>query len=159
MALTLVAAMNKVGTIGKEGVLPWRDPLELKHFREVTAGKKLVMGRRTFESLPSLSSFRDRSFLVVTRQEGYELPRGVTGEVVTSPEACLPHAQEEEVMVAGGELIYEALLPHASTMLLSLMPGFEEGDTHFPAYPRGQWKLLYRVNHPTFQVDHLRRRP
>ena len=102
--VTLVAAVAKNGCIGKDGHLPWHLPEDMKHFKELTTGKVVVMGRKTWESLPE--KFRplpDRKNVVVTRQEGYGVPAGV--ELTSNLEDYLDLNFDEEICVISSRWI------------------------------------------------------
>src|SRR6478609_9051985 len=113
VSLVVAAAQNNV--IGKGNALPWDLPNDLKHFREVTAGHAIVMGRKTFESIGR--PLPKRRNLVITRQEGYQ-PKGV--EVFGSLEAALAAVPaDEEVFVIGGGEIFKQALPGADRIYLT----------------------------------------
>jgi len=138
-AVTLVVARADNGVIGKDGGLPWRIPEDLKHFKALTMGKPMVMGRRTFESLPGL--LPGRRHIVLTRDTGWSAPGA---EAVTSIAQALHAAGDAaELMVIGGAEIYAVFLPLAGRIELSEVHRSPEGDTRMPPLGPG-WRVADR---------------
>jgi len=154
--ITLVAAMARNRVIGRDNALPWHLPADLAHFKRLTLDKPIVMGRRTWESLPGL--LPRRRHIVISSDPGY---RADGCEVVTSPAAALAAAgNAPEVMVVGGASIYAALLPRATHLALTLVDADVPGDVQFPAWSPGAWRELERVHRPadernTYALDFL----
>lgn len=135
MDISLVAAMAANRVIGKEGQMPWHLPSELKYFKEITMGKPIVMGRRTFESIGR--PLPGRHNIVISRNAP-ELPADVT--VVSSLKDALEAAGDvDEVMVIGGGEIYRQFLPVATRLYLTEIDLEVEGDTWFPDYEPDKW--------------------
>lgn len=159
--VSLIVAMDRNGVIGREGEVPWRLPTDLRTFRTVTVGKPLVMGRKTWESLPG--PLPGRTCVVVTSRSDYADEGAV---VVHSPDEALARAREEagetgEVVVAGGATIYRQFLPLADRIYLTLVEAeVEGGDTYFPSVDWGVWTAVHKLcvddpedEHPyTFKV-------
>lgn len=160
--ISLIVAMDRNGVIGRDGDVPWRLPTDLRTFRTITMGKPVVMGRKTWESLPA--PLAGRTNIVVTSRRDYQAEEGV---VVHSPDEALARARAEaggsgEVVVAGGATIYRQFLPVADRIYMTLVevevPG--GGDTYFPSVDWGVWKTAYELcvddpedEHPyTFKV-------
>jgi dihydrofolate reductase len=142
--VTLVAAMAHDRVIGRGNALPWHLPADLAHFKQLTLDKPIVMGRRTWESLPGL--LPRRRHIVVSSDSDY---RADGCEVVPSPAAALAAtADAPEVMVVGGAQIYAALMPHATHMALTMVDAEIAGDVHFPQWPAGDWQELERNHRP-----------
>jgi dihydrofolate reductase len=139
----LVAAVAANGIIGARGKLPWHIPEELKHFKKLTLGHPIIMGRRTWESLKGPLPGREN--IVVTRTAGYE----ATGAAVASSlEAALAMCAGEPVaFVIGGTQLFEASLPIAAGLVLTEIQRDYEGDTWFPAWDRSQWRESQREAH------------
>jgi dihydrofolate reductase len=136
--VALIVAVAENGVIGRDGTLPWRIPEDMKWFRERTAGRPLVMGRKTWESFPK-RPLPGRTNIVVTRDKVFRAEGAV---VVNSLDAALDVAsgeQPEEIMIIGGAEIYRAALPLAGRIYLTSVHGEIAGDTHFPEIDRGQW--------------------
>ncbi len=126
--VSLIAACDRRGLIGRGGDLPWRLPADLAHFKAVTLGKPVVMGRRTWESLRRPLPGRDN--IVVTRRRGYRAPGAA---VAASPAAALALASgATEIVVIGGAQLYAALAPRATRLYLTRVEGEFAGDTWFP---------------------------
>jgi dihydrofolate reductase len=136
----LVAAVASNGIIGANGRLPWHFPEELKHFKEVTLGYPVIMGRRTWESLKG--PLPGRKNIVVTRTSGYRAP-GAT--VVDSLEAALTASTgAPKAMVIGGQQLFAESLPVAAGLELTEIHRDYAGDTWFPEYDRSRWKETRR---------------
>jgi dihydrofolate reductase len=141
--LTLVAAVAENGVIGRGDALPWHISGDLKRFRAITWGKPILMGRRTFESIGK--PLPGRTSLVITRDTGFRPPEGVL--VVSSLGAALERGTQEalrlgvdEMAVVGGAQIYAQAFPHATRLRLTEVHGKPEGDVHFPAFAREEWR-------------------
>ena len=139
----LVAAVAANGIIGAGGKLPWHIPEELKHFKRLTLGHPIIMGRRTWESLKG--PLPQRENIVVTRTPGYEAPGAA---VANSLGAALAMCTGEPVVfVIGGTQLFEESLPIAAGMVLTEIQRDYQGDTSFPAWDRAQWRESQREAH------------
>jgi dihydrofolate reductase len=133
--ITLVVARAQNGVIGKGGTLPWHIPADLKRFKALTMGSAMVMGRKTFESLPGL--LPGRRHIVISRDLNWEA-KGA--EVVRSREEALEHAGDDPVSVIGGAAIFELFLPIADRVELTEVLSDVEGDVFMPDPRDGaQW--------------------
>ena len=147
MKIAMIAAMAKGRVIGADNGMPWHLPADLKHFKQTTLGKPVIMGRKTYESIGR--ALPGRTNIVVSSQSGYALEDAI---VVSSPEDALNVATTspdaaEEVMVIGGGKIYETYLPSAKTLYLTFIELDVEGDTCFPDYEaQASWKETERQN-------------
>jgi dihydrofolate reductase len=135
MPLALIAAIAANGVIGDGNRLPWRLPDDLRHFRELTTGHAVIMGRRTWESLPG--PLPGRQNLVVTRDPSYA---AAGAEVVSSLDAALAAVRlpAPAFCIGGGEL-YRAALPRAVTLYLTEIDRDFAGDVTFPPFDRAEW--------------------
>ena len=142
--LSLIAAIAKNRVIGDENKLPWHFSADLKHFRRITMGKPIIMGRKTFESLKG--PLPGRSNIIISRNKNYKR-EGCT--VFPSSEEAL-HALKsvEEIMIIGGASLYNQLLPIANRLYLTLIHKDFEGDTFFPIIDFNQWREVERKNFP-----------
>jgi dihydrofolate reductase len=141
--ISLIAAVADNGVIGLDNRLPWRLPADLRHFKTLTLGKPIVMGRKTWESLPGM--LPQRRHIVVTSNPGYE---AVGCDVVHSLEQALVAAGDTpEVMIIGGARLYQQALPHARRMYLTLVHAQVAGNVFFPAYDAQLWTERERVEH------------
>jgi dihydrofolate reductase len=141
--ITIVVARAQNGVIGRDGKLPWHIPADLKRFKALTMGSVMVMGRKTFESLPGL--LPGRRHIVLTRDSGWSMPGA---EVAHSVEGAIERAQGERVSVIGGAEIFELLLPLADRIELTEVLAEIAGDT-FMADPRetGEWREIASEDH------------
>ena len=139
----LVVAVATNGVIGKDGALPWHLPADLRHFKALTTGKPMIMGRKTFESLPGL--LPGRRHIVLTRDTGWAED---CAEVAHSPEEAIALANAPHIAVIGGAEIYRQFLPHADRIEWTEVAAEPDGDTCFPAFDRGEWAETAREEHP-----------
>ena len=143
MKISIIVAASANGVIGAGGELPWHLPDDFRYFRQVTMGKPVVMGRRTWESIGK--PLPGRRNIVVTRQPGFEAEGA---SVVDSPQAAVAAAEGAgELMVIGGGEIYRRFLPNAATVYMTLVRANVEGDTHFPPLDEREWALESRERH------------
>ena len=142
-AIYLVAAVAANGIIGVNGRLPWHFPEELRHFKRLTMGHPLIMGRRTWESLGRPLPGREN--IVVTRTPGYEAPGAAVASSLNGAIALC--AGEPVAFVIGGTQLFEAALPLARGLVLTEIQRDYAGDTWFPAYDRSQWRETQREAH------------
>jgi dihydrofolate reductase len=143
--VTLVVAVSENGVIGVEGGLPWRLPADLAHFKAVTMGHPIVMGRKTWESIGR--PLPGRTNIVVSGQPGYEAPGC---KVASSFEAALAAAVDtdaDEVMIIGGSALYAAALPRADRILLTRVHGVVDGDTFFAGMVDEEWEVVAVERH------------
>jgi dihydrofolate reductase len=139
----LVAAVAANGVIGNEGRLPWQLPEDLRHFKQLTFGHPVIMGRRTWESLGK--PLPGRNNIVVTSRPGYE---AAGAAVATSLEAALALCAGEPVaFVIGGSELFAESLPIAAGLMLTEIHRDFPGDTWFPAYDRSRWREAKREAH------------
>lgn len=140
MQVSIIVARARNGVIGRQGALPWHLPADLRHFRETTMGKPVIMGRRTWESIGR--ALPGRRNIVVTRQQAYR-PAGA--EAVSSWDAAMALAGNvPEVMVIGGAALYREALPYARRIYLTDVHAAVEGDTSFPDLDAGEWREVER---------------
>ncbi len=140
MSVTLILAAADNGVIGKDGAIPWRISEDLKRFKALTLGKTVIMGRKTWDSLPK-KPLPERRNIVVTRQKGW---RADGAETMSLDEALgLPDA-----MVIGGAEIYRTALARADRIELTQVHRAFDGDAAF-AFDRGGWKEIAREDHAT----------
>jgi len=140
MTITLIFAAADNGVIGKAGAIPWRIPDDMKRFKAMTMGKRVVMGRKTWESLPK-KPLPGRDNIVISRDANFR----ADGAAVMPR---LEDALEGDVMVIGGAEIYRAALPFASRIELTEVHGAIDGDTLF-TFDRAGWREVARERHET----------
>jgi dihydrofolate reductase len=143
MTLALIAAVAANGVIGRNGALPWKLPEDLRRFRALTSGHAVIMGRRTWESLPH--ALPKRQNIVVTHRADYEA-KGA--DVVSSLDAALRAVvyPSPPFCIGGGEL-YRAALPIAQTAYITEIARGFEGDATFPPLDRSEWVETARETH------------
>jgi dihydrofolate reductase len=154
-AIVLVAAVGENGVIGRDGGLPWRLKSDLKHFRSLTWGKPVIMGRKTYLTLRR--PLPGRTNIVITRDATFCAP-GVL--VTTNLENALALARGDalrrgvaEIAVAGGAEIYKQTLPLAECISLTLVHLRPEGEATFPPVDRDEWEETKRVEHASGPDD------
>lgn len=142
--ISLIVAMAENRVIGRDNALPWRLPNDLKHFRRVTMGHPIVMGRKNYESIGK--PLPGRRNIVVTRSPTFSAP----GCVVThSIDAALAAAGDDpEVFVIGGAELYAQTLVQAQRLYLTEVHAAVPGDTCFPPLDRRAWREIAREHHP-----------
>ena len=145
--LELVVAAARNGVIGRDNGLPWRLPADLAHFKRVTLGHPILMGRRTWDSIGR--PLPGRQNIVLTRDPGF---RAVGATVVHSlAEARTAAAGADRLMVIGGAELYRAVLADADVLHLTEVDADIEGDAHFPPWHREEWQEVSREAHPADQ--------
>ena len=154
MKIALIAAIGRNRVIGKDGVLPWHIPQDLKRFKQLTTGHTVLMGRRTFESLGKPLP-RRRNVVVTSRP----IPGVETFHSVNAALQVL--AEEEKVFVIGGARLYGRLLREADELYLTFVHLDVDGDSYFPEYNeviQNQFREVHREEHGDFTfVDYQRR--
>ena len=142
--ISLIAALADNRVIGKDNRLLWHLPADLQHFKQLTLHKPIVMGRKTWESLPGL--LPQRTHIVISRNPDYRAP----GCILTpSPEAAIRAAGAvPEIMVVGGAAIYRHMLPLADRLYLTLVHESFAGNARFPQWDPAQWRETGREDFP-----------
>ncbi|AQS37842.1 dihydrofolate reductase [Shewanella psychrophila] len=146
MKIAMIAAMANNRVIGKDNQMPWHLPEDLKHFKAMTLGKPIVMGRKTYESIGR--ALPGRLNIVISRQDNLSIA-GVT--CVTSFESAIEAADGcEELVVIGGGQLYASLLSKADKLYLTEINLDVDGDTYFPEWNDGSWE---RISQETSKND------
>ncbi|MBA2690821.1 MAG: dihydrofolate reductase [Burkholderiales bacterium] len=144
MRLSLIVAMAENRAIGVANRLPWHLPADLKHFRSLTMGHPIIMGRKTFDSIGRV--LPGRRNIVVTRNPEYVKP-GVT--IAHSLDEAFDYCKaESEAFVIGGADVYRAAIERADRIYLTLVHSVTEGDVFFSAIDESQWQEIERVAYP-----------
>lgn len=153
--IVLVAAVGSNGVIGYRGQLPWRLKSDLKHFRNITLNRPVVMGRKTYESIGR--PLDHRTNIVLTRDFTLRAPGAV---MATTLEAALGFARDDarkrhtdEIMVIGGSDLFDALMPRAARLEITHVHAAPEGDVHFPRIDSNSWKEVSRREFPAGPQD------
>ena len=146
MKVSMIAAMTPERVIGTGRGIPWHLPRDSRHFRAYTAGKPMLLGRRTYEEM--IGWFTSQWPIILTHQAGYQ---GEGGQVVHDMEGALATAQRlgaEELVVSGGAQIYTAALPYATHLILTIVEATVEGRARFPDFQaQGHWRCDRRQRH------------
>ncbi len=142
MTITVLAAVGANLVIGQGGEMPWHLPEDLSHFKAVTMGHTMVMGRKTYDSIGR--ALPGRRTIVITRQPGWHAP---SVEVSHSLAEALALAGPADVFVVGGSEVYREAMPYADQMLLTEVEQSPEGDAFFPAFTSGDWRETTREPH------------
>ncbi|MDB6096258.1 MAG: dfrA [Francisellaceae bacterium] len=156
MKVSLIVAMSENAVIGKDNKLLWHIPEDLKHFKKLTLNKAIIMGRKTFQSIGR--PLPKRLNIVLTKdltftQEGIQIVHSLSEalKVATS-------YNNEEIMVIGGEAIYQAFLPMADTIYRTLVHEYFEGDVRFPALNLEEWDIKELESHVKYSFQQLSRK-
>jgi dihydrofolate reductase len=136
--IALVVALSENRVIGRDGGLPWRLSTDMKHFRELTTGHAVVMGRRTYESIPPrFRPLPERRNLVLSTNPAYEADGAeVFGDLMSALGAC-----GSDCFVIGGGVTYDEALPLAERVHATHVEGEIVGDTYFPELPPDAWRI------------------
>lgn len=142
MHISLIWAMAENRVIGRDNSLPWRLPTDMRHFMNVTMGKPVIMGRKTFESMKS--ALPGRTNIVLTRdptwqREGVQVVRDLDAAIELAEQQSLIDGQDE-VMVIGGADIYALALPLATRLYVTHVHASPEGDVFFPEFDLDEWQ-------------------
>lgn len=143
MRVNLVVAVARNGVIGREGGLPWDLPADLKHFRAITLGHPIIMGRVTHASIGR--PLPGRRNIVVTTHPGQIHPQCETAASLADALAMV--GAVDEVMIIGGRALYAAALPLATRLFLTEVDAEVVGDVKFPAFTRSEWREVLREDH------------
>ena len=140
--IVLVVARADNGVIGKDGKLPWHIPADLKHFKAITSGAPMIMGRKTFDSLPGI--LPGRRHIVLTRDRSWSAAGAETAHEVAE---ALGIAGGPRVAVIGGAEIFELFMPHATLFELTEVHAQTEGDTFMAPLDPTTWQEISRERH------------
>ncbi len=150
LPLAMIAALAEQHVIGRDNIMPWHLPADLKHFKAMTLGKPIIMGRKTWDSLGR--PLPGRLNLVVSRQPALQLEGA---ETFSSLDAALLRAEQwareqgvDELMLIGGAQLYAQALPRAQRLYLTRIEASPEGDAFFPAYDEAEWTRIDSQPHP-----------
>jgi dihydrofolate reductase len=141
--VALIAAVSRNGTIGKSGTLPWHLPADLKHLKALTSGTRIVMGRRTWQSLPK--QLPDREHVVVS-SHALDVPSDVIVVRSLNEALALPNPTDP-VFVIGGNALYAEALAFVDDLYLTEIDADVEGDTRFPSWDRSKFREASRETH------------
>jgi dihydrofolate reductase len=141
--ISMIVAMADNRAIGKDNELLWHLPKDFQHFKSVTMGKPIIMGRKTFESIGK--PLPGRKNIVITRNNDFAA-EGVV--VVHSIDAALQESKEfDDVMIIGGASFYQQMLPKVSTLYVTVVHGQFEADAFFPELKSKDWEIIENIKH------------
>lgn len=141
--ISIIVAASENDVIGRQGELPWRLSDDLRHFKAITMGKPIVMGRKTWESIGR--ALPGRQNIVITRQDGFAADGC---DVVGSLDGAIAVAGDvDEIMIIGGSQIYALALPLAERLYITRVHADVEGDASFPAVDATRWSLVADEQH------------
>lgn len=143
--LSAIVAMAENRIIGKDNKLPWHLPADLKHFKTITTGHPILMGRKTYESIGR--PLPNRTNIIMTRDASYQAAGCI---VVTSIEDALKQAAAHdagEIFVIGGAEIYKQLMPHIQRIYLTIVHQPFDGDVYFPELDMKKWEKVVDEKH------------
>ncbi len=138
--LSLIVAMARNRTIGIDNTLPWRCPEDLKHFKALTMGHHMIMGRKTYDSIGK--PLPGRTTVVVTRNNDLEIAGCVIAHSLK--EAVAVCAGDEEIFIVGGAELYRQSIALVDTLYITEIQQDVEGDAHFPEFDMSEWKEVSR---------------
>ena len=145
MRLSLIVAMTRRGVIGRAGSLPWRLSADLKRFKSLTMGHHLIMGRKTYDSLPS--SLPGRKLVILTRTPPAQASSSSPIFVHNLAEAFEMTSADDETFVIGGGEIFRKTIDRADRLYVTWVEAEVEGDTYFPDWNPSNWKLVESTAH------------
>ncbi|MBD3155717.1 MAG: dihydrofolate reductase [Candidatus Aenigmarchaeota archaeon] len=140
--IIVIAAVARNNVIGKDGDIPWHIPEDLKHFRDETSGFPVIMGRKTYESLPK-KPLKGRLNIVLTRRKDYKPGKGVV--VKNSLKEAIEYCEKKNYVrafIGGGASIYKQALSFADKLDITRVHKDYEGDTYFPEIDPDKWQLV-----------------
>ena len=143
--LSIIAAVARNRVIGRGGELPWRLSRDLRRFKKLTMGKRIIMGRKTFESIGRL--LPGRHTIVITRQPDWTFA-GATVCHALDESLEVTGADETEAFVIGGASLYATALPLADRLYLTQVQADVDGDTYFPVWNPDDWQIVSQENYP-----------
>jgi dihydrofolate reductase len=159
MEIIIISALAKNNVIGNKGAIPWHIKEDFQRFKRITLGHPIIMGRKTYQSLPqNVRPLPGRTNIVLTRQTDFA-EEGVF--VFQSFEDALNYCKKEKcekVFIGGGKKVYEVALPFANTLELTRVEKEYEGDTLFPPFSEEEWQLEKEEPHEGFSFQTFKRK-
>lgn len=148
--IAIIVARAKNGVIGKDNKLIWHIKDDLKYFKKRTMGHPIIMGRKTYESLPKL--LPGRTHYVLTRNENYKTNEEV--KIYTDIEKLIKDLPEGENFVIGGEHIYKAFLEKADILYITEIEKEYDGDAYFPQINEEEWEKIEEIESDDKEIPH-----
>lgn len=140
--LKIIVAHDNEFLIGNKNKLPWEVKEDIEHFHQKIAGKVILMGRITYESIKNIKDkFKVKKIIVMTKNLNYD-PGDPDILIFHKIIDVLQYAEKEDVYICGGSQIYELLLPYVKEMIITEIKGIYEGDSYFPLYDNKEFKII-----------------
>jgi dihydrofolate reductase len=143
MRIAAIFAMSDNRVIGKNNQLPWHLPADMRHFKQLTMGKPILLGRKTYESIGH--ALPGRCNVVITRDVNFKAPGCVVANSLET--ALLAADYSEEIFVIGGAVLYQHLLPRTHRLYMTLIHHSFDGDAYFPELNIDEWQEIEREDH------------
>ncbi len=146
MIKSIIVATSINQVIGNKGTLPWHLPADLQHFKKLTMGHHVIMGRKTFESIPN--GLPGRNIIVLSKQLHYHAQNAIVVPNIEDAFEIAEKAHEKEVFIVGGATVYQAAMRRADKIYLTAIDATITGDTYFP--PLGEdkdWRIVRSIYH------------
>jgi len=139
VTISLIAAVSENSVIGKDNQLPWHLPTDMKYFKNITWGMPVIMGRKSFEALGK--PLRGRRNIVITRNRNWRSDGVTAVQTIDQAVNLATQTDAKEIYIIGGGEIFNAAMPSADRIYLTLVHGSFEGDAFFPEIKQEEWKL------------------
>src|SRR3989344_3631306 len=155
--IAIIAAVAENGVIGIDNKLPWHLPEDLKRFKELTTGKVVIMGRKTYESIVTMlgHTLPNRQNVVITHQTNYKVPEGI--QVFYNVDEAIAANKSNDIFVIGGGEIFREALPKADTLYITHIHKPYEGDVRFPKINMKEWRLVNEDSMSEFTFSEYKR--
>lgn len=141
MLISAIVALSENRAIGKNNQLPWHLPADLKHFKQITMGKAILMGRKTYQSIGR--ALPGRINIILTSDKNFQAENCV---IIHSIEQALQITQDELCVIGGAE-IYQQMLPYIQRIYMTVVHHVVDGDTYFPELNPAEWKEIEKTDH------------
>lgn len=153
--LSIIVATASNNIIGGDNKLLWHISEDLKRFKEITSGNTIIMGRKTFESLPGI--LPDRKHVVLTRDKNFTVDSKMVEVIHSLDEIVSTYAQSDsEAFIIGGGQIYESMLPFTQKIYLTKIKKAFDGDTKFPLINKAEWNVAFNSEEKTDPKNELK---
>lgn len=143
--ISAIVAMSENHVIGDNNQLPWHLPADLKHFKAITSGHPILMGRKTYESIGR--PLPNRTNIIITRNHSFQAPGCIVIKSIDEAVERAAATGSDEIFIIGGAEVYKQLMPHIERIYLTIVHEIFEGDAFFPELDQSQWVQTERVTH------------
>lgn len=143
--ISAIAAMSENRVIGDHNKLPWYLPADLKHFKTLTSGRCILMGRKTFESIGK--PLPNRTNIVITRNAKFQAPGCLVVTSLDEAMTCSEAMENKEIFIIGGAEVYQQLMPQIECIYLTIVHETFSGDAFFPELSSSEWKEVEKTNY------------